>query len=597
MFKSAGLFHFLFISFILLIQDTICAQTAMTNIAGRKIIPLNGKWKMIIDAFDAGSGNWLAFYKDRKPSGNKDFVEYSFDGGPSLNVPGDFNSQLPELNYFESSVWYKKKFSYTKNTGKRLFIHFGAVNYKAEVYLNSTKIGEHEGGFTPFQFEITNLVKDGENSVIVKANNARVKDGIPGIGFDWFNYGGITRDVNLIETPGTFIEDYLIQCKKNDPKIIAGFVKLNGDKAKQQIIIQLPEYKISQAFSPDDKGMVTFQFPVKVLKLWSPENPERSLIKISCQTDSINEEIGFRTIQVKGTDIVLNGKPVFLKGVNIHEEIPQRKARAYSEEDAMILLNWAKELGCNFVRLAHYPHNENTIRLAEKMGLMVWEEIPVYQGIDFANPAMIDKIERMMEEMIRRDRNRCNVIIWSLSNETNPGKDRNKVLTDLIIKAKLVDSTRLIASAFHNTRQSNDSLFIEDELNSLLDVISINEYYGWYKTWPKTPGEMVWISKFNKPLIMSEFGGEALYGNEEGKKDIASTWSEEYQEQIFIDQFKMLKAIPFLRGTCPWILADFRSPGRNHPKYQNGWNRKGLLSDRGDKKKAWYIVNNFYKNF
>ena len=96
---------------------------------------------------------------------------------------------------------------------------------------------------------------------------------------------------------------------------------------------------------------------------------------------------------------------------------------------------------------------------------------------------------------------------------------------------------------------------------------------------------------------MSEFGGEALYGNEEGKKDIASTWSEEYQEQIFIDQFKMLKTIPFLRGTCPWILADFRSPGRNHPKYQNGWNRKGLLSDRGDKKKAWYIVNKFYKSF
>ena len=503
MFKSAGLFHFLSIIFLMVLPDNLCAQTAMTNIAGRNTTSLNGKWKVIIDAFDAGSGNWLAYYKDRKPSGNNDFVEYSFDDGPTLNVPGDFNSQLPELNYYESSVWYKKKFSYTKNPGKRLFIHFGAVNYKAEVYLNSIKIGEHEGGFTPFQFEITSLVKDGENSVIVKANNTRIKDGIPGLGFDWFNYGGITRDVNLVETPATFIEDYLVQCKKDDPKIIAGFVKLNGDKVKQQITIQLPEYKIAQVLSTNDKGIVTFQFPVKALKLWSPESPGTTLVKINCDTDSIKEETGFRIIQVRGTDIILNGKAVFLKGVNIHEEIPQRKARAYSEADAMILLNWAKELGCNFVRLAHYPHNEYTVRLAEKMGLLVWEEIPVYQGIDFANPGMSGKMETMMQEMIRRDKNRANVIIWSLSNETSPGKDRDKVLGDLITKAKQIDSTRLIASAFDKVRRSGDSTFIEDQLGALLDIISVNEYLGWYRPWPKTAGEMTWVSLFNKPLITS----------------------------------------------------------------------------------------------
>lgn len=96
---------------------------------------------------------------------------------------------------------------------------------------------------------------------------------------------------------------------------------------------------------------------------------------------------------------------------------------------------------------------------------------------------------------------------------------------------------------------------------------------------------------------MSEFGGEALFGNDDAKRNVVSTWSEAYQEQLYRDQlFAMLKGIPFLRGTCPWVLADFRSPGRNHPKYQNGWNRKGPLSDRGDKKKAWYVVYEYYKN-
>ncbi|MEO6221129.1 MAG: glycoside hydrolase family 2 TIM barrel-domain containing protein [Ginsengibacter sp.] len=584
-------------SFFLFLLSPALAQTlSMTNVPGRQLTNLNGKWKAVIDVYDAGSGDWAAYYKDKKPTGNTDFAEYSFDLSPTLNVPGDFNSQRPELTYFESSVWYKKIFQYNKNPGKRLFINFGAVNYKATVYVNGIKLGEHEGGFTPFQFELTGVIKDGENSMLVKVNNARVRDGIPGIGFDWFNYGGITRDVNLIETSETFIEDYGIQLKKDDPDKIAGFIKLNGTKGKQKIFIQIPEKKLSETFVTNDKGEASFQFSVKGLQLWSPGNPKTYKVEIKCETDIIQEEIGFRNIQVKGTDILLNGKPIFLKGVNIHEEIPQRKARAYSEEDAFMLLNWAKELGCNFVRLVHYPHNEHTIRLAEKMGLLVWEELPVYQGIDFADGKMKDKMERMLQEMIQRDRNRCNVIIWSMSNETSPTKERNLALADLIERARLSDSTRLIASAFDRTRQSNDTVFIEDKLNALLDVISINEYYGWYKKWPKTPGELTWISAFNKPLIITEFGGEAMFGNDEGKKDVASTWSEEYQEQIYIDQFKMQQKIPFLKGTCPWVLADFRSPGRNHPKFQNGWNRKGLLSDRGDKKKAWYIVQKFYKN-
>jgi len=566
----------------------------MTNIYGRHITSLNGKWKSIIDPFDAGSGDWRAYYKDRKATTKNDFYEYSFDDGATLNVPGDFNSQRPELTYFESSVWYKKTFTYKKKPGKRLFIHFGAVNYRATIYINGNKLGEHEGGFTAFQFELSDWVKEGTNSIIVKVNSARLKNGIPGLGFDWFNYGGITRDVNLVETNETYIEDYSIQLLKNNPGTVSGYVKLNGSKGAQKIIISIPSGNVSTSFVTNENGEGVFQFPSGGLDRWSSEHPITYPVRIYCETDSIKESIGFRTIEVKGTDILLNGKKMFLRGVNIHEELPQRKSRAYSEADARQLLGWAKELGCNFVRLVHYPHNEHMIRLAEKMGILVWEELPLYQGIEFADTSLPLKMERMMQEMIRRDRNRCNIIIWSLSNETWPSKERNESLAGLIHKTRLTDSTRLIASAFANVRASNDSIYIEDKLNALLDVIAINEYYGWYAHWPKAPGQLTWVSTFNKPLIMTEFGGEALYNNPDGKNNRASSWSEIYQEQLYKDQFKMLTSIPFLRGTCPWILADFRSPVRNQPKYQQGWNRKGLISDKGDKKKAWFVVKRYY---
>ncbi|ULT24973.1 hypothetical protein KUH03_39900 [Sphingobacterium sp. E70] len=215
-------------------------QSAMIHIEGRQRTSLNGLWEVIIDPFDAGSGDWAAYYKDRKPLGNTDFVESSFEGGHQLYVPGDFNSQLPELNYYESSIWYKRPFKIQTKQDNRFFIHFAAVNYKAEVYLNGVKIGEHEGGFTPFQFEVTDHVKIGENSLIVKSNNQRIKDGIPGLGFDWFNYGGITRDVELVQTPKTYIRDYFIQLSQQDENIINGYVSLDGPKKNKRLQYAFP---------------------------------------------------------------------------------------------------------------------------------------------------------------------------------------------------------------------------------------------------------------------------------------------------------------------------------------------------------------------
>jgi len=570
------------------------AQSAMTNVNARNRISLNGKWQVIIDP--TGIGDWRQVWLEKKPVNKTDFVEYSFEGGPSLNVPGDFNTQRCELTSMEGTVWYKKSINYTLKSNKRVFIHFGAVNYLADVYFNGKQIGSHEGGFTPFQFEITDIIKNGENTLIVKANNQRLKDGLPGLGYDWFNYGGITRDVNLIETENTYIENYCIQLMKHDNEKVLGWINLNGNNQSQSIEVKIPELKLNYKTKSNADGLAEVRFTSK-FALWSPENPKLYKVIIQSETDTVVDEIGFRNIEVRGNKVFLNNKPVFLKGVNIHEENPLKAAKAYSEEDALLLLNWAKEMDCNMIRLAHYPHNEYMVRLAEKMGLMVWSELPVYQHIEFSAPGVPEKMDLMMKEMIRRDRNRCGIIIWSLSNETYSfTPNRDKALIELTKQCRSLDSTRLITSVINNQGYENNTFNVWDTLYNYVDLISLNEYIGWYVPWQGKPADTKWklVCK-DKPVFISEFGGEALYGSNYGPKDEAAWWSEEYQEQIYKDQTILFTTIPNLCGVCPWLLVDYRSPGRMHPVYQNGWNRKGLISDKGEKKKAWYVMKQYYE--
>lgn len=579
---------------IILFCNYLQAQTAMVNVQSRHLTSLNGKWNVLLDP--GNIGGWKKFWIEPKPQKKTDFFEYSFDGAPELNVPGDFNSQLCELTFYEGSVWYKKMFTVSQKKDSRQFLHFGAVNYIADVYLNEEKLGSHEGGFTPFQFEITDKIKEGDNTLIVKVDNHRLENGIPGYGYDWLNYGGITRDVNIIETRNTYIDDYSIQLKKGSLNNVLGWIQLNGEKSEQKIKVKIPELNIVYKTRTDDKGFAKVEFSSH-FKLWSPESPKLYKVIIESETDSIVDEIGFRSIEVKGSEVLLNKKPIFIKAVNIHEENPLKKSRAYSLDEAKLLLNSAKELGCNLVRLAHYPHNENMIKEAEKMGLMVWNELPVYQHIQFSDSLVPKKMETMLKEMIRRDKNRCGVVIWSLSNETySTTPNRNKALIDLTGKCKAIDSTRLVTHVINTQGYNNNSFNVTDTLYNYSDLIAINEYIGWYIPWQGKPSEVKWKIDFsNKPVFISEFGGEALYGNKNVPTDEASSWSEEYQEQIYKDQIEMFNTIPNLIGVCPWLLYDYRSLGRMHPVYQKGYNRKGLISDGGEKKKAWYIMNEYYK--
>lgn len=575
------------------------SQGLISNVPNRNTTSLNGVWNYIVDPYQTGfySFHLDQYDKQEKPAkgafftnyhavNKQELVEYDFDKSPTINIPGDWNSQVPELKYYEGNVWFKKSFDYNLTANKRLFVYLGAINYKADVYLNGKKLGTHEGGFTPFNYEVTSIVQPKDNFLVIKVDNTRHKEDVPTVNTDWWNYGGITRDVTLIEEEASFIEDYNIQLKKGNANVISGFIKINNlDPAKNQVSIAIPELKINYKGKIGTDGILNFEIPAKKISYWSPESPKLYDVVLTFNGQKLNDKIGFRTIETQGDKILLNGKPVFLRGISIHEE-NAKGGRANSEEDALRLLNWAKELGCNYVRLAHYPHNENMVREADKMGLMVWEEIPVYWTVEFKNENTYKNAQDQLTAAITRDKNRASIVIWSMANETPVSDARNTFITNLVNHTKSLDDTRLISAALltHNGK-------IDDEIGKSLDIIAFNQYLGWYGGNLENAEKTFWTTPYNKPVFVSEFGGDAKAGFHGEKNE---RWTEEYQEYLYIQNLKMIEKIPHLSGTSPWILVDFRSPKRLLPGIQDGYNRKGLISNDGEKKKAFYIMQDWY---
>jgi beta-glucuronidase len=590
---------FLFIC-LAVFSSQLFSQNAglITNVDGRKSISLNGAWQIIIDPYETGYYSYRrlpdpnGYFKSAKPQSKSDKVEYNFDASETLNVPGDWNTQKEKLFLYEGTVWYKKSFDYNKKENTRLFLYVGAANYQSIIYINGEKVGEHIGGFTPFNFDITDKIKDGENIVVIKVDNKRLAEGVPTLNTDWWNYGGITRDVELIETSQTFIRDYFIQLKKGTTDQISGWIQLDGTNLNQEIHLQIPEAKIDKKITTDEKGFAEINIKANPI-LWAPENPKLYDVKIKTGDEEIKDMIGFRSIETRGSEIFLNGKKIFLKGISIHEEAPLRSARANSIYDSQKLLGMAQELGCNFVRLAHYPHNENMIREADKRGILVWSEIPVYWTIQWENNSSFENAANQLSEMVTRDKNRSSVILWSVGNETPRSEPRLAFMKKLTEKVRSLDPTRLVTAATEIHYIDPKTIMTDDPLGNYLDVLGCNEYIGWYDGLPTKADSIKWVSAYKKPLVISEFGGDAKYGYH---ADTSTIWSEEFQENLYVHSINMIKKIPTLQGMSPWILMDFRSPRRPLPGIQDFFNRKGLFSNLGEKKKAFYILKDFYNS-
>jgi beta-glucuronidase len=586
----------------------------ITGVDMRPAMSLNGEWHVIPDPYQTGlydfhkheiKNGW--FVNAKAKPGDTGPVDYDFSKATTIKVPGDWNTQRPELFWYEGLMWYEKDFDFDPKPHTRVFLHVGAANYISHFWVNGKKVCDHEGGFTAFHCEVTEALKPGANFVIATVDNTRHEDGVPTTQTDWWNYGGLTREVSLLTVPEAFIDQYDLHLARvaevkvpagHDLEQINGWVHVAGGHAGDRVEVSIPELRATGSGKLREDGRVAIYLAVTKLERWSPETPK--LYKVGVKvwsgdaTDEVTDLIGFRTIETKGSEILLNGKPVFLRGVSIHAEAPYRTGRAYSDKDAETLLGWAKELGCNFVRLAHYPHDETMLRAADRMGLMVWSENPVYWAVQFDKPEVYAKAQHQLEEEIGASRNHAAIVLWSMANETPINDARTKFISDLAARARELDATRLITAALlvHTDANGDRSTkVVDDPLGKYLDVIGTNEYIGWYEQHPETADKTDWRIMYDKPLIMSEFGADAKAGLHGGPND---RWTEEYQANVFTHQLAMLNRIPQLRGMSPWVLMDFRSPRRPLAGIQDEFNRKGLVSDQGEKKKAFSVLQKAY---
>ena len=594
------------IAIAVLLPFCAAAAPAIHNIAGRNAQSLDGTWKAIVDPYENGYYNYrmqpmapgstffadLHFFADQTR-----LIEYDFDVAGNLQVPGDWNTQREKLYYYEGTIWYRRLFDAAPKPGYRYFIHFDGANYETIAGLNGRILGKHVGGFTAFDFEVTDQLKAGQNSLIVKVDNKRHVDGVPTINTDWWNYGGITRSVHFVEVPATFIRDYTVRLS-SDGNSVEGWIQLDGSELVQTVRVEIPELKLSTSVRTGGDGRASFIVPLprkSGIRLWCPEDPKLYDVKVSSDTDSVADRIGLRTVTTQGTKILLNGKEVFLRGISIHDERPGAAAgRAYSAEHARTTLGWAKEMGCNFVRLAHYPHNEQMVRMADEMGMLVWSEIPVYWTIAWDSAETYANAENQLCEMIGRDHNRAAVIIWSVANETPRSPQRLTFLTKLIDKTRALDPTRLVSAAMEKDQTGPDQLTLVDELMYHTDLLSFNQYVGWYDGNVEKCDRVKWTFPVDKPVILSELGGGAKYGRHGSPNE---RFTEEYLVRLYEANIRMMKNIPGLAGCTPWILKDFRSPRRALDGIQDDFNRKGLLSEKGEKKDAFYTLQAWYKSF
>jgi beta-glucuronidase len=585
-------------------------QTLLVGVDHRTTVSLDGDWHYLVDqspgrALYTASGeiNDRSYAQNSHPTiVGAHNEEYDFSTAPTLKVPGDWNTQVPQLFNYEGVVWYQRDFTADPKPNTRTFLHIGAANYRSHAWVNGKRVCDHEGGYTPFDCEVTAVLHSGSNFVVIAVDATRLQDGIPSTGIDWLNYGGLTRDVSLVTVPTAFIDDYDVHLA-HGPAFVPGSTELTGyihvlsgtgDQAAPAgttVTLSIPEAGVHTTATTGADGRAAFDVKATHLDLWSDTAPKLYKVTLSSGSDSITDDIGFRDIRVDGTHILLNGKPVFLRGANVHAEAPVHGGRVSNDQDVAALFGYLKDLDANFARLCHYPHDERMERTADRLGVMLWSEIPLWQRISFEKPEVYAKAVFMLNEMIRRDRNKASVIMWSVSNETPNNPTRTEFLTNLANASRKLDPTRPVTSAMNTAHIEGTSGTLPDHLADALDILGINEYIGWYTGTAEQADTVQWTLP-NKPVIMSEFGAEAKYGNHGATNQ---RWTEEQQAYVLQHQIGMIAKIPQVRGTTPWVLMDFRSPTRNIPKLQDGYNRKGLISEDGHKKQAFFTMQKAYQ--
>ena len=622
-------------------------------IDSREYLSLNGQWKYIVDPMNNGlpeTSFFGGFPENKTQKDGYELIEYNFDQADVINVPGAWNEQKDELFFYQGSIWLFKKFNFNIDPNKLNHLYIGASNFSTKIFLNGQRVGQFNSGYTAFNFAVSDYLINGENILLVQVNANLSENSVPTKKTDWWPYGGLVGDVLIVNTPKIFIENAYVQISDLQKKQLNFRAKLNLNK-NMNIELTIDELNLQRSFTTNKNGEIDEFIKFKNIDLWSPENPKLYNVSVKIEGDEIVDQIGFREIKTKGKQIFLNGSPIKFKGISMHAEPIGEKGVAFSKAHFENLVTTSKELNINFIRAAHYPYTRHMAKVCDELGIMLWEEIPVYWNINWTNKQTKEDALNMLSNLVTRDWNRASVVVWSLGNETPFSKDRMTFMHDLKNRLGELDVSRLTSAAIlsgdaqtfaklisiiakeglekkdltakeryifeeiiKNVPVPVEKLLpfeinINDPLANELDLIAYNEYFGWYYTsffsaqigiresllreimFELMPSFLI-RSEFNKPIHISEFGAGAKHSFI--KTD--QVWSEEYQAKVYLKQLEMLKSNPQVQGISPWILKDFRSMMRPLNNVQDFYNRKGLIDENGNKKQAFSVLSNFYDN-
>jgi beta-glucuronidase len=546
---------------------------------------LDGLWQFITDPQDEGQRLfWFRKFPEQ--------VESSY-------VPGCWNNDIGYYDY-EGVAWYRTTFRLARQKHIRLVFH--AVLGHADIYLDGQHLGDHYGGFTPFEFVLSDQ-SEGEHELVVRCDNTHTRQTIPLDRVDWFHYGGVIRSVELQILPDVFVEKlnvtYTLKERAADVQCSIKLRSLTKGHHNQTITLQAEGKTIYQCpitlFDMESKE-ITIQQSWPEVRLWQVGMAELYTITVSTEEDDLSDRIGFRTIHTSENHIFINGKPVYLQGVNRHEEHPEwgfAFPPKLMKKDLDIIL----KLGCNSVRNSHYPMSPYWIDMLDEHGIVCWSEIPMwgFPKETLSDPVVIHRGSRMIEEMMDRDMHHPSIVFWSVHNEIDTtcqeGYDITKQYVELV---RSKDRSRLVTCAtFHP---------LKDLTYALLDVIALNSYYGWYNG--EVEGFSPMLQKFHdyaesqgaagKPVLMTEFGGAGIFGDVGWEEN--RLFSEDYQAHILQRALTIFREDPSIAGTYVWQFADIRTDTKRFRDRARGFNNKGIVNEFRKPKQAYRIIRDLYQS-
>jgi beta-glucuronidase len=538
-------------------------------------ISLNGKWFCEVDK--TNSGRKEEWFQQEKFAGKKGSLF-------NIQIPVSFNT-LKEYEKFEGIFWYYYTFDFDQQIDdKDVFIEFKGANYFTEAWLNGELLGNNEGGFLPFKFKVKDhtMVKKKSNFLAVRVDNIRRLDGIPSLFFDWFHWGGIYRDVNIAVLERNRVEKVKIKTKLPSRK------KANIEISYKKIGSIDFDWFVLEPDSKDDKKPLVsgskgnkdvIEFSIEGPKLWAPETPQLYKLIMKSKDNQIlfETKFGIRQIEARGYCLYLNKKRIKIKGASLHEEL-MPYGRSYPYEERENDIKNMKSYGFNAIRTAHYSHDESLMIAADKLGILILEEIPVWGMCDFGNPKTFKLGAKMLKTLIDRDFNHPSVIWWSVGNEVPIEQPNCARFMKLLMEwARKLDDTRLVTYVSYK--------FFMDFIQHKADIAAMNTYLGWYYARVNQLSLMADAMRAmapKRPWIISEFGAGAKVGFRGGWKNQLK-FSEERQVRVIDHYIRTINSKDYYAGWFIWIYRDFRSLSRRN-QYQQGFNRKGIVSDKNEPK-------------